>query len=219
MCIQEIDANKVKFEALIRSIKREGADIEGLIKFLEEGDFYFAPNTSKKGKFNDDGGLCQHSLETYYAMMGLAIASLVCDKAKISIQENECWDESVKIVALFHDLYKINFYEKYTKNVKYYHMNGSKIDEDGERYDWRTEKNYKILEENERENYGSNGLKSYFLISRFIPLTEEESVAIINNSLDGCKDTYRELNSLFSSNKLLTYLHCADVLSSFVEEI
>ena len=219
MCIQEIDANKVKFEALIRSIKREGADIEGLIKFLEEGDFYFAPNTSKKGKFNYDGGLCQHSLETFYTMWGMASSSLVCEKDKISIQDKEGWQESIKIVSLFHDFYKINFYDKYQKNVKYYHMNGSKIDDNGERYDWRTETTYRILEENEREIYGSNGLKSYFLISRFIPLTEEESVAIINNSLDGCKDTYRELNSLFSSNKLLTYLHCADVLSSFVEEI
>lgn len=219
MCIQEIDANKAKFEALLRTIKREGADIEGLIKYLESCDFYFAPNTSKEGKFNYDGGLCKHSIEVYYTLYGLACASLVEDKPTISIQEKGNWKESILIVALLHDLYKTDFYEKFAKNVKYYHMNGAKIDENGERFDWRTEKSYKIIDESQRDNYGSNGLKSYFLINKFIPLTEDEAVAIINNSLDGCKDTYRELNSLFAKNQLLTYLHCADVLSSFVEEI
>lgn len=219
MSIQVIDENKAKFEALVRSIKREGADVEGLLNYLEDCDFYFAPNTSKEGKFAYDGGLCAHSIETYQAMCGMVYASLTEEKDWISIQSKEDWKESVKIVALFHDLYKCNFYEKYQRNVKIYRANGAKIDEDGQRFDWTTKTAYKVMDDNERENFGSSGLKSYFILKRFIPLTEDESVAIINNSLDGNKDTYRELNSLFVSNNLLTYLHCADTLSSFVKEI
>ena len=41
MSIQVIDENKAKFEALVRSIKREGADVEGLLNYLEDCDFYF----------------------------------------------------------------------------------------------------------------------------------------------------------------------------------
>ena len=102
MSIQVIDENKAKFEALVRSIKREGADVEGLLNYLEDCDFYFAPKTSKEGKFAYDGGLCAHSIETYQAMCGMVYASLTEEKDWISIQSKEDWKESVKIVALFH---------------------------------------------------------------------------------------------------------------------
>ena len=44
---EQLAANKEEFISLVRSINREGANIEGLLEELEKSDFYHAPASTK----------------------------------------------------------------------------------------------------------------------------------------------------------------------------
>ena len=66
----QLQQNKKRYIELISSIEREGADIEKLLKKLENSDFFFAP-ASVKYHSAYEGGLCTHSLGVYDAYMKL----------------------------------------------------------------------------------------------------------------------------------------------------
>lgn len=67
---EQINKNRDKFVGLLRSIKIDGADIEGLIRFLESTDFFIAPATTKYHNAFA-GGLCGHSLNVYETLVRL----------------------------------------------------------------------------------------------------------------------------------------------------
>ena len=92
---------KDKFIGLLRETKREG--IENLIDFLEKTDFFTAP-ASTKFHNSFEGGLLAHSLNVYEALESLV-------KGK--------WPEdTIRIVALLHDICKINLYKVDYRNKK-----------------------------------------------------------------------------------------------------
>ena len=131
---------KEKFIELLRSTKREG--IENLIDFLEKTDFYTAP-TSTRFHNAFEGGLLSHSLNVYTALKQLV---------------GEQWsDDTIIIVALLHDLCKINTYKVDFRNKK---------DETGT---WVKEPYYTI---DDLMPLG-HGEKSVMLISEFIKLSKE----------------------------------------------
>ena len=106
----QILLNKQEFIGLIEGIKREGANIPRLIHKLETSDFFYAP-ASTKYHAAYEGGLCEHSLNVYHNMLKLIKNTPGLD--------DYCYDEdSIKIVALFHDISKMNIYEPSIKNVK-----------------------------------------------------------------------------------------------------
>ena len=85
---------KERFIELLRGTNREG--IEELIAFLEKTDFYTAPASTK---FHNcfEGGLLQHSLNVYEALKRLV--------------KEEWPEDTIRIVALLHDICKINYYK------------------------------------------------------------------------------------------------------------
>ena len=89
---------KEEFLKLLRTIKREG--IEELIKFLESTDFFTAPASTR---FHGDfaGGLVEHSMKVY---------EILVQKVKTSSKPIEVSDDTLKIVALLHDVCKANYY-------------------------------------------------------------------------------------------------------------
>lgn len=109
----DIKANKEEFIELLKSTGREGVD--DLLKYLEEGknDFFRAP-ASTRFHLNEEGGLCQHSLNVCHAglkLRELAIAErpdLVSDLSR----------ESVIVVTLLHDINKSDIYKPTMKKVK-----------------------------------------------------------------------------------------------------
>ena len=91
--------NRERFIQLCSKIERSGkAD---LMMWLEQSDFFVAPASAKyHGSY--EGGLVEHSLNVYDALV-----KLLTIYPEIQVSE-----ESIAIVALFHDLCKVNMYKK-----------------------------------------------------------------------------------------------------------
>lgn len=100
--------NKERFIELLRSTKREG--IEKLIDFLEKTDFFTAP-ASTRFHMSCEGGLLQHSLNVYDCLAGLGTTTGdVQEFQAAGMRLDSIPQESIIIVALLHDLCKVNFY-------------------------------------------------------------------------------------------------------------
>lgn len=184
--------NKEKFLDICKTnIKREG--IDKLLKWLSNSDFFTAPSSTKYHG-NYEGGLCEHSLNVYDTLKEL------CEKYAPDISQ-----ESIAIVALFHDTCKINLYKKDKKNVK----------EEGvwvEKEVWVTDEKVPL----------GHGEKSCLLIQWYFPLTIEELLSIrwhmgeYDKAVQGGDwgfDKARELS------KLPALLHIADLIASSLLEV
>lgn len=202
---QQIENNKIEFISLVKSISREGAHIDALVDMLCNSDFFIAP-ASKAYHNSIEGGLCAHSLNVYNNLNKL-----------ISNFEDITFDEdTIKIVALFHDISKINTYKKGVRNEKVYSENGSKYDSLG-RYDWVTKETY--VSRDDAFIYGSHECTSEYILRQYIPLTLEESISIIHHmgsmSWDSAKDNIGEVYNRYT---LALLLYMADMMATYVTE-
>ena len=181
---EEINENKILFTTLFKeNIKREGS--EKLLEYILNSDFFEAPASSKY-HLNIEGGLCLHSLNVFNNI----------NRDKLKKYSNE----TIAIITLLHDLCKINFYEKYSRNIK--------VDNK-----WVQSEEYRI---NELLPYG-HGEKSVFIIQKFMKLSTEEALAIRFHM--GIKDNdYGESSKAFTMTPLLLYLYISDLESTFYYE-
>ena len=97
---------KEEFLKLLRSIQREG--IDQLIAFIESTDFFTAPASTR---FHGDhaGGLLEHSMKVY---------EILVQKVKNASIKLDVSEDTLKIVALLHDICKVNFYKIDYRNAK-----------------------------------------------------------------------------------------------------
>ena len=95
---------KERFYEIVKYIKREG--IDDLTAWLESTDFFVAPASTVYHQ-NYEGGLLEHSLNVYDNLVKL------CEFYNV-----EYTQEEIAIVALFHDLCKINTFEKTPRGYK-----------------------------------------------------------------------------------------------------
>lgn len=203
-----IESNKKTIIELLNKIDREGANIPELIDWLSMSDFFIAP-ASTKWHNAVKGGLADHSLNVYYNLMSLV---------KNKHYDEDISEETIIICGLLHDVAKIDCYEQTVRNKKVYSESGSKFDNLG-RFDWVSEMSYAMKNEKERFQYGNHEETSEFLIRHFIPLTVEESIAILHHhGGKGFDSTNQNISYLMSGNPLLTLLHAADMISTFVDE-
>lgn len=136
-------------------IIREGSD--KLLEFLEKSDFFTAPaSTRYHGAYK--GGLLRHSLNVYECLVEYLARERVQEKYEIKFSE-----ESAAIVALLHDVCKVNFYTVSMRN--------SKNEQTGQ---WEKVPYYTI---NDQLPYG-HGEKSVYMVSAYIKLSREEAMAI-----------------------------------------
>ena len=98
-------SNEERFLSLCSQIKRDG--IEDLISWLKNSDFFYCP-ASAKYHGSHPGGLLEHSLNVYDELCRL---SSVYPEVSIS-------EDSKIIMALFHDLCKVNLYATEKRNRK-----------------------------------------------------------------------------------------------------
>lgn len=205
----EIEGNRIKFIDLINKITIEGVDKEALIGYLQNSDFFFAP-ASTKYHSNYDGGLCQHSLNVYYALINLY------EQYKDftgPIDEN-----SLLVCGLFHDISKINFYEKTIMNKKIYNEQGSKHDNLG-KYEWVSVEAWTVRDPEDRFLAGTHEENSVLLLSRFIPLNHDETVAIMNHHMNtGNGNTNIDQSQICNKYPLAVLLHLADFAATYLEE-
>ena len=135
-------------------ITRDGSD--KLLEFLENSDFFTAPASTRfHGAYA--GGLVRHSLNVYECLTEYLARERVRQKYELKASA-----ESIAIVALLHDICKVNFYTIEMRNKK---------DEHGS---WIQVPYYTI---NDKLPYG-HGEKSVYMISGFMRLYREEAMAI-----------------------------------------
>jgi len=207
---EQIQQNKEDFLNILQQVLdvREGARGELLLKKLEESDFFTAPASAKyHGSYK--GGLCDHSLSVYYNL---------CSLIKQKHLEDVISNDSAIIVALFHDFSKRNLYETYVQNKKVYSEIGTKKDEMG-KFDWVAMPGYKVKDAEDRFIFGNHEQTAEYMISQFIPLTCEESVAIINHHAGMSWDsTKSDISVIYDRYPLACLLHIADMMSTFVDK-
>lgn len=204
----ELKANKEKIYTLLKSIQRDGANIEGLLKKLEESDYFIAPASTK---FHNCciGGLADHSLNVYYNLKRLVENKHL---------EDSILEESIIICGLLHDISKINYYEKGIRNKKVYSEVGSKWDELG-RYDWVSEESWSVIPEKDRFIYGNHEETSEFMVRQFIPLKVSESVAILNHHAGKGNDSSGiNVSGIYHRYPLANLLHVADMIATYTDE-
>lgn len=138
------------------NIKREGAD--KLLDFLEnKSDFFTAPASTRfHGAY--EGGLLRHSLNVYECLVSYLARERVKEQYKLNVS-----DETAAVVALLHDVCKVNFYTVSMRNQK--------NDATGQ---WEKVPYYTI---NDQLPYG-HGEKSVYMVSAYIKLSREEAMAI-----------------------------------------
>ena len=189
--------NKNRFMEIYKThIKREGAD--RLLTYLEKSDFFTAPS-STRFHCSYEGGLCEHSLNVYDCLKDYLSRDFVRNRYNLNPSE-----EKIAIVALLHDLCKVNTYVVSMRNKK---------DENGQ---WVQVPFYEFKE---KFNYGSHGGKSIFIIQEFMTLDPEEQVAI--NCHMGAYDRMPgdfSLNNAYAQFPLALALHIADVESTVILE-
>ena len=185
---------KKEFIAIFKEhIHRDGAD--KLLEYLmsERSDFFTAPASTKfHGDY--DMGLVTHSVNVYHCLKDY-LARVRC----LSEYNMNYSDETIALVALLHDVCKINCYHKYLRNVK---------NEEGV---WEQVAAFNF---EDPEPFG-HGEKSVFLISKFLRLTNEEAYAIrfhMGFSEEKCQ--YKSLGEAMEKYPIVLALHEADLEAS-----
>ena len=188
---------KEKFVSIYNEhIKREGA--EKLLEYLlsPSSDFFTAPASSR---FHScyEGGLVEHSVNVYECLKSYLDSSRVKENFGF-----EYTDESIAIVALLHDLCKVNVYKKGFRNIK---------DEKGmwQRID--------TFEFDDKLPYG-HGEKSVYIISGYMKLTREEAFAIRYHMGYSSTEDARNVAAAFEMFPLAFALSTADSeATSYIE--
>ncbi len=191
----ETNENKIKYLDLIKNnIKREG--IENLVEWLNKTDFFVSP-ASTKYHSNVEGGLCLHTLNVYNRFLKI----LESEYGKN--WQDYCSLESATIIALFHDICKVDTYTTEFRNVK---ENGV----------WIQKPYYAV---NDKLPYG-HGEKSVYIVNGFIRLTREEAMCINwhMGEYDMRAKAGVSLTDIYYKYPLALLFHIADVEATYLDE-
>lgn len=188
--------NKERFIELFKTyIQRDGS--EKLLNYLlSDGcDFFTAPASTRfHGSYA--GGLVEHSLNVYDCLKSYLESDRVKNTFHLSYS-----DESIAIVALLHDICKINCYKPGFRNVK---VNGK----------WEQ---VETFEYEDKLPYG-HGEKSVYIITGYMRLTREEAFAIrYHMGFSGCEEA-RNVGAAFEMYPLAFALSTADMEATYFIE-
>lgn len=187
--------NKDRFIMIYKKmITREGGD--KLLEYLEKSDFFTAPASTRfHGSY--PGGLVEHSLNVYDCLKDYMERPRVNELYKV-----ESTEESIAIVALLHDLCKVNCYKLGSRNVK------------GADGVWQQVPTYDYLD---NLPYG-HGEKSVYIINGFLRLSRDEAFAIrFHMGFSGIEDK-RMISDAMEKFPLTLALVTADMEATFFLE-
>lgn len=182
-------------------ITRPGAD--KFLEWLEKSDFFSAP-ASTRFHLAEPGGLVKHSVHVYERLRELFSNEIArnTDGPVIISDEDE---EKIAICGLLHDICKANFYTVEMRNRK---------NENGQ---WEK---YPFYVVNDQLPYG-HGEKSVYIISGFMKLTREESMAIrwhMGFSDTDFKGGGFSVGNAFEKFPLAVMTHIADLQATYLDE-
>lgn len=192
-----VEKMKNQVIALLSQVKRPGMD--RLIQYLEEKTDYFTAPASTQHHGCYECGLIDHSLTVYSNLVTIV---------KTFLPEEKISKDSLIIVALLHDLCKVNFYRKALRNRK--------NEKTGQ---WEKVEIYEIHD----QFPVGHGEKSVMILQKYIQLTEDEIMAI-RWHMAGFDDSARgyagsqSLSRAMKSSKLVVALQMADLASSYFNE-
>ena len=177
------------------NIKREGS--KALLDYLLSTDFFTAPASTKFHSCHR-GGLLEHSVNAYYRFKKLIISEFGENyNEKVS-------DESIAIISLLHDICKANTYKEELRNTK---VDGA----------WVQVPYYTV---EDMLPYG-HGEKSVYMISGFMKLSREESMAI-NWHMGGFDSRVLggsySLSGAYYKYPLAVLFHIADLQATYLDE-
>ncbi len=188
--------SKDKFMEIYNTfIKREGAD--KLLTYLSESSDFFTAPASARFHSSYTGGLCQHSINVYECLKSYMERERV--KTTYGLEASE---ETIAIVALLHDLCKINTYKPSTRNVK---------DSSGV---WHQVPTFSY---DDKLPYG-HGEKSVYIISGYMRLTREEAFAIRYHMGFSGNEDKGNVGSAFEMFPLAFALSTADMEATYFME-
>ena len=208
--MMNVEENIKRFEELMGSVERDG--VKELMEYIKnKTDFYTAP-ASTQFHLACDGGLLQHSLNVYDCLVAKK-ESPVWKRIIEAIPE-----ESLIIMALLHDLCKVNFYVKGTKNQKTYDPekvaaaeNWQVKHDDKGNFIWETVLRYEI---DDTMPLG-HGEKSVMLINCFMKLKTPEIFAIRwHMGFSEEKSQYKAVGDAMEKYPIVLALHEADLEAS-----
>lgn len=189
--------DKERFVDVYRKhIKREGS--EDLLNYLlsSKSDFFDAP-CSTRFHLSEPGGLVKHSLNVYDNLKAYMDRPRVKEVYKL-----EASDETIAIVALLHDICKVNVYHQSMRNKK---------NENGQ---WVQVPYYTF---DDPLPYG-HGEKSVYIISGFMKLTREESFAIRYHMGFSGSEEIHNVGKAFQQYPLAFALSTADMEATYFLE-
>lgn len=202
----QIEQNKQEFLSLMRTVNRQGVD--KLLEWLTSNDcdFFEAPSSAVYHG-NYKGGLCEHSLNVYKCLKHLIelYGRMMPEFGKEAVKYS---DDEIKIVALLHDLCKVQYYRPQEKFYK---------DENNR---WQTYIGYAV---DDKFPFG-HGEKSCFFIQRFFMLTGPEALAIRwhmgyeKSGLHLDTTEKKSIGDAWNIVPLAYLLHQADSMSAFLVE-
>lgn len=175
------------------SITREGS--AELMEALADGDFFTAP-ASTRFHLAVPGGLAMHSVHVYDNLMDL--------RGAYYAELGGYSEETIAIVALLHDVCKMNCYKPVQRN--------GKNQETGR---WEQVRSY---EYDEALPLG-HGEKSLYIISKYMRLTDDEAMAIrwhMGAYADG--DKVRTMSNALDKCPLAMFLQFADMMATHLDE-
>lgn len=183
---------KEEYLKLLKKVDREGMD--KLIEFIEKSDFFKAPaSTRYHGAY--EGGLLEHSMKVY---------EILVQKVKNSIIEVNASEETLIIIALLHDICKVNFYKVDYRNAKNAFGEWEKVP-------------YYTIEDT--IPYG-HGEKSVMMITEYMKLTVEEKYCIRwHMGFTEPKEAYNTLGQAFKKFPLALLLHEADLEATYFFDV
>lgn len=178
------------------NITRDGAD--KLLDYLASpaSDFFTAPASTRfHGSY--EGGLVEHSLNVYHCLV-----DYLTRERTAAVYNMKFTAESVAIVALLHDICKVNYYGTELRNAK------------NEQGAWEKVPYYTI---DDKLPYG-HGEKSVYIATGFMKLTREEAFAIrYHMGFSGIEDK-NSIGRAFEQFPLSFALSVADMEASYYLE-
>lgn len=187
----QLERNKERFKALIRSTETRKDELERLLGWLEGQDFFEAPASTRfHGAYK--GGLLEHSLNVYDAFIKL-------------FGNSEHNKDSIIICTLLHDVCKVGFYSVEYRNKK------------NEAGVWEKVPVYVV---DDKLPYG-HGEKSVYILNCFMRLKTEEAMAIrwhMGGFDEAVKGGSYAQSSAFGQFPLAVKVHMADLYASYIME-
>ena len=183
---------KEEFIKMLKEINREGMD--KLLDFLETSDFYTAP-ASTRFHGSKEQGLLEHSLKVY---------EILKHKVENCVIPINVPEETIRIVALLHDICKANYYKIDYRNAK----NSLGV--------WEKVPYYTV---DDTIPYG-HGEKSVMMLTEYIKLTNEEKYAIRwHMGYTEPKELYTTIGLAYKKYPLALLTHEADLEATYFYDI